>query len=91
MEVSVSGTGSWKCLTVTNVDTGEVIEEKKFHKPKFDQIMSSPQYKDYIDDLIEVVMIKKFIPEGASVDKDSYIEVESLSNSISEDFIDPEA
>jgi recombination protein RecA len=90
-EVSVSGTGSWKCFTVTNIETGEVIVEKKFHKPKFNEIMSNPEYKDYIDDLVEVVMIKKFIPESMSVDTDSYIEVESLTNSIGEDFIDPEA
>jgi recombination protein RecA len=90
-EVSVSGTGSWKTLSVTDVNTGEVIAEKKFHKPKFDEIMNDPGYKDYIDDLIEVVMIKKFIPSNVSIDPDSYIEVESLTNSIGEDFIDPEA
>jgi len=90
-EISISGTGAWKCITITDTKTGEIISEKKFHKPKFDEIMSDPQYTKYIDDLLEIVMIKKFNPENIDVDTDSYIEVESLVNSISEDFIDPEA
>ena len=90
-EVSISGTGAWKCITITDTKTGEIISEKKFHKPKFNEIMIDPQYSKYIDDLLEVVMIKKFNPESIDVDTDSYIEVESLVNSISEDFIDPEA
>ena len=38
-EVCLSGTGAWKCLTVTDIETGEILIEKKFHKPKFDEIM----------------------------------------------------
>jgi recombination protein RecA len=77
-EVSVSGTGAWKCFTVTDVKTGEVAIEKKFHKPKFDEIMKDPEYSKYIDNLLEVVMVKKF-NEDPDIDIESYEEVRSIA------------
>jgi len=79
-EISVSGTGSWKCFSVVNVATGESIIEKKFHKPKFDEIMKNREYSSYIDDLIEKVMIKKLNKEDPEIDIESYEEVKSLSD-----------
>jgi len=78
-EVSVSGTGSWKCLTVTDTLTGEVLIEKKFHKPKFGEIMTDPEYSGYVDSLLERVMVKKYSNEDLDIDVESYEEVRSIS------------
>jgi recombination protein RecA len=77
-EISVSGTGAWKSLTVVNTETGEFLIEKKFHKPKFDEIMKDPEYAVYIDDLLEVVMVKKMNPSEYAIDVESYEEVRSI-------------
>jgi recombination protein RecA len=42
-EVSVSGTGTWKVLTVQDVATGKPILEKKFYKADFDKLLEDPQ------------------------------------------------
>ena len=81
-EISVSGTGSWKCITITNTSTGEIISEKKFHKPKFNEIMNDEEYSGYVDDLLEAVMVKKLAIEDMEIDTDSYVEVEALSDSL---------
>ena len=78
-EVCVSGTGAWKRFSVVNTDTGEMIIEKKFHKPKFNEIIKSPEYGPYIEDLLEAAMIKKFEPD---VDLESYEEMKSLSEEV---------
>ena len=83
-EVSVSGTGSWKCLTITDTATGEILVEKKFHKPKFNEIMINPEYAPYIDDLLEVVMVKKFNKDDLEINPDSYEEMRSLADAMSE-------
>jgi recombination protein RecA len=78
-EVAVSGTGAWKSIIVTDVKTGEIIIEKKFHKPKFDEIMVDPMYSKYIDDLLEIVMIKKMNSSNElDIDAESYEEVRSI-------------
>ncbi len=56
--VCVSGTGAWKVLSVTSTSQGKVLIEKKFHKSEFGEIMRDPQYKSYVDDLIEAVMVR---------------------------------
>jgi len=53
VEVSISGSGAWKELTVTDVTTGEVILEKKFYKNDFGELMKDPLYKPYIDKVID--------------------------------------
>ena len=83
-EVCLSGTGAWKCLTVTNVETGEILIEKKFHKPKFDEIMSNPEYSSYIDDLLEVAMVKKMNSGELDIDHESYVEMEAVANELTE-------
>ncbi len=52
-EVSISGTGAWKELTVSDAATGEVFIEKKFYKNDFGEVMNDPQYKPFIDKVIE--------------------------------------
>ena len=83
-EITVSGTGAWKKLAVVDTKTGEVIVEKKFRKNEFAFMIKSPQYSPYIDDLLELAMVKKF-SDGASldVDMDSYEEVKSLAEIVS--------
>jgi len=83
-EVVVSGTGSWKCITITDTKTGEILSEKKFHKPKFNEIVRSPEYAPYIDDLLEKVMIKIFSVDNLDIDHESYEEIRSLSVSLGE-------
>ena len=90
-EISVSGTGSWKCFTVTDIKTGEIIVEKKFHKPKFNEIMTDPEYSSYVDDLLDRVMIKKMCNDDLEIDPESYEEIRSIAIDMSDDLIEPEA
>ncbi len=52
-EVKLSGTSAWKEFSVSDATTGELYINKKFYKPEFDQIMKDPQYKQFIDKIIE--------------------------------------
>ena len=63
-EVSVGGTGSWKTFTVVNTKTGEEIVSKKFYKAEFNQILTNTEYRPYLDDFIEHIMIKEFNING---------------------------
>lgn len=56
--ICVSGTTAWKVFTVTNVTSGTVLVEKKFHKSDFGDMLKDPQYKDYLEDLIDAVMVR---------------------------------
>ena len=56
--ICVSGDGAWKVFTVTDIDRGVTIIEKKFHNAEFSEIMKTPEYKPYIDDLVEAVMVR---------------------------------
>ena len=78
-EVSVAGTSAWKTFSVADAKTGEVIIEKKFHKPKFNEIMTNPEYSRYIDLLLEKAMVKNFNLDDAEIDVESYEEVRSIS------------
>jgi protein RecA len=78
-EVSVRGTGAWKSLVVTDTGTGEILVEKKFHKPKFNEIMNDPEYKNYVDGLLERAMIKKMNNSELDIDAESYEEIRSIA------------
>lgn len=56
--ICVSGDGAWKVFTVTDVDIGDVIIEKKFHKAEFGEILKTPAYTEYLESLIEAVMVR---------------------------------
>jgi recombination protein RecA len=56
--ICVSGDGAWKVFTVTDVDLGDVIIEKKFHKAEFGEILKTPAYTGYLESLIEAVMVR---------------------------------
>jgi recombination protein RecA len=91
-QVEISGSGSWKTLTVSDPVTGEVDVEKKFYKADFDEVMKSPEYSGYVDDLLELALVRKMSPEGVDVDLDSYEEVRSIAMEMEADLvIDPEA
>jgi hypothetical protein len=54
----VSGTTAWKVSTVTNTVSGTTLIEKKFHKSDFGDMLKDPQYKSYLEDLIDAVMVR---------------------------------
>lgn len=64
IEVIVGGTGSWKTFTVTNVKTGEQLHSKKFYKNEFNTILNNPDYKSYLDDMLEHIMVRQFESDG---------------------------
>jgi recombination protein RecA len=78
-EICVAGTGAWKTFTVTDTTTGEVLIEKKFHKPSFDEIMNNSEYSGYINSLLDVVMIKKMSSQEYDIDSESYEEIRSIA------------
>ena len=88
--VTVSGTGSWKSLTVANSKTGEVIIEKKFYKADFDKIMRDPEYSPYIDKLLEATLVRKINVEEMDIDTNSYEEVRSVAMDIDAITVSPE-
>ena len=45
-------------FTVTDLDKGATIIEKKFHKAEFGELLRNPEYKTYLDNLIETVMVR---------------------------------
>lgn len=53
LNICISGTGAWRLLQVNDETSGEVLVEKKFYKSEFDQIMSDPAYKVFVDKVIE--------------------------------------
>lgn len=56
VEISISGTGAWKELLVSDSSTGEVILEKKFYKSEFGEIMKNPTYKPFVDKVIDCAL-----------------------------------
>ena len=76
--IELSGTSGWKNLSVTNLDTGEIIIDKKFRKAEFDSILEDPEYSPYIENLLEKAMVKKF-QEDPDIDLESFVEVEAAS------------
>jgi recombination protein RecA len=87
--ISVDGTAAWKTFTVRDAKTDTMLLEKKFHKPDFEDIMKDPEYKEYIDALIEDAFVKRRNSEQ-EVDVESYEEVRQVSLDIGEDFVSPE-
>jgi recombination protein RecA len=56
--ICVSGTTAWKVFSVTDTDAGRPIIEKKFYKAEFGELLANPEYKPYLDALIESVLIR---------------------------------
>ena len=79
-QICVSGTGSWKSLTVADTKTGEVEIEKKFYKADFGDVWNDPEYTKYVDLVLDDCMTRKLSnPEEATLDTESYEEVRAAS------------
>ena len=90
-EISVSGTSSWKNLTVINAETGELKLEKKFYKNDFDEVLNDPEYSPFLDALLERAMIRKMSdPAEANIDVESYEEIRAVALDLETDLILPE-
>ena len=79
--IDIGGAGAWKHLEVYNSD-GEQIIEKKFYKGEFDQIISHPEYGQYVDMLLEKAMIRKNVTEDPDIDPESYVEIEEVARQV---------
>ena len=62
-KIDVSGSGTWKKLEVLDNATGEVLIEKKFYKADFGSIMNDPQYSEYVYQLLDHAMIRRYKPD----------------------------
>jgi len=90
--IEISGTGSWKSLTVVNATTGELLAEKKFYKADFDQVLNSEEFGPYCNQLLEASMIRVMeVPSEMSIDPESYEEVRSIAMDLETIAVDPEA
>ena len=89
--IEVSGSGSWKTFSVTDITTGEVLIEKKFYKVDFGDVMRDPAYSSYIDNLLESALVRKLYNEEPDIDPESYEEVRSVSLDIEGSGINVEA
>jgi recombination protein RecA len=78
-EIEISGTGAWKKLIVVNTSTGEQLLEKKFYKADFNDVWRDPEFKPYVDDLLEAAMIKKLENSDLDLNIESYEEVRSVA------------
>tara|TARA_A100001011_G_C14312841_1_gene846492 strand:+ start:428 stop:1579 length:1152 start_codon:yes stop_codon:yes gene_type:complete len=81
--IKLSGSGQWKNLQVVCVQTGELLVEKKFRKKEFNIVMNDPDYKHFIDQLIEAAMVKIMNSiEHVDIDPESLVDMESLNEKL---------
>ena len=77
--IKVAGSGQWKNFQVVCCESGEVLIEKKFRKAAFNEIMKDPDYKPYLDQLVEKAMVKVMTStDGIDIDAESLSELEAL-------------
>jgi recombination protein RecA len=90
-QVSVEGTSAWKTIKVTN-ERNENILEKKFYKADFGDLWKDPQYKPWIDGLLEKALIRTTVSANdLDIDPESYEEMRALKDQMIGADIDPEA
>jgi recombination protein RecA len=83
-QVTVEGTGAWKRFTVVN-EKNETILEKKFYKGDFLEMMNDPKYSEWIEGLLEKAMTRTMVKaEDVEIDPESYEEVRSLADQLSD-------
>ena len=85
--IEVGGNGAWKHLEVYNSE-GEQIIEKKFYKADFYEIVSHPEYGQYVDMLLEKAMIRKNESEDPDIDTESYTDIKAVHDHIMEEHND---
>ena len=83
LSIDISGTGSWKTLLVSNMKTGEVIEEKKFHKSDFATIWNSPQYSQYVNTVFNVAYMD-ICGKSIDINDESYEEIRQIAMTLEE-------
>ena len=66
LTVCVSGDGAWKTFSV--VEGEKTLIEKKFHKAEFGEILRTPEYRPYLDALIEACLIRSNTDPGDAQD-----------------------
>jgi len=87
-EVSVTGATAWKTVSIVDAKSGEVKTSKKFYKPDFGEILDSPEFKPYLDDLIEQALVRKMMTlDGVNVDTESYEEIKAISAELEEEIM----
>ena len=83
--VKVSGTGGWKNLEVYDTNEDKVVVSKKFRKNEFNEIIENPEYKYYIDCLIDKAMVKILgSEEHIDINPESYEEIKALAAELDE-------
>ena len=91
-QVTVEGSGAWKKLEVVNEKNVKVVE-KKFYKADFKEIMNDPQYKPWIDGLLEKSLVRSSSnTENVDIDPESYEEVKAVADLLTEggEMVSPE-
>ena len=84
--VSVSGTGGWKRLEIVNNKTGKLVEEKKFRKTEFDEVLKDSRYSEYLEGLVEKAMVKMLSStDGVDINPESYEEMKALAEELDVD------
>lgn len=66
LTVCVSGDGAWKTFSV--VEGEKTLIEKKFHKAEFGEILRTPEYRPYLDALIEASLVRSSTDPGEAQD-----------------------
>ncbi len=66
-ELKIEGTGAWKTFSVTDESSGEVLLERKFYKPDFNQLLNDSKYRPYLDIVIDKVLSINMDDEVVSV------------------------
>lgn len=79
--VEVSGSGAWKLLEVFS-EEGEVIVEKKFYKSDFNEVIDHVEYGQWIDKLLEKVMIRKNATDEPDINPESFVEIEEVAKQV---------
>jgi len=81
-QVTVEGTGAWKTIKVVNERT-EIVVEKKFYKADFGEVWKDPQYKRWIDGLLEKALIRTSVSvNDIDIDPESYEEMRALHDHV---------
>lgn len=89
-QVAFEGTSAWKTMKVTN-EKNENIIEKKFYKADFGEMWKDPQYKPWIDGLLERALVRTAVSTSdLDIDPESYEEMRALRDQMVGN-IDPEA
>jgi len=66
VDVSIDGTTAWKEFKVSDSETGEIFLEKKFYKSEFGTLRKDPEFKPWIDKIIDAAYTIVSSGESAS-------------------------